>query len=63
MWADEKFAVGFISEAIPRQNIQLLMFKFNTEEITVGDTTHHLEVCTNMRYSKRHSPAFASKRQ
>jgi hypothetical protein len=39
------------------------MFKFNTEEITVGDTTHHLDVCTNMRYAKRHSPAFASKRQ
>jgi len=31
LWSDEKFAIGFISEAIPNQSIQVLIFNFNKE--------------------------------
>jgi len=62
-WPDEKFAVSFISDAVPKQNLQVLMFNFKKEEVQVGETTDSIEVCTNYRYAQRHSPAFANKRQ
>ena len=61
-WTDEKFAVSFISDAVPKQNVQILMFNFKKEECTIGDQTHEMEVCTNMRYAQRHDAAFANKR-
>jgi hypothetical protein len=30
-WPDEKFAISFISDAIPTQHVQVVMFNFNKE--------------------------------
>lgn len=65
IWPDEKFAISFISDAIPNQNIQLLVFNFNKEIISVPgrDEGVELDVCTNYRYAIRHNPAFGQKQK
>jgi len=65
IWPDEKFAISFISDAIPNQNIQLLVFNFNKEIIPVSgkDEGVELDVCTNYRYATRHNPAFGQKQK
>lgn len=61
LWTDEKFAIGFISDAIPNQNIQVLVFNFNKEVHPVPgkEEGEEIEVCTNYRYAMRHDPALA----
>lgn len=63
LWPDEKFAISFISEAIPNQNIQVLLFNFKKEVHPVPgkEEGDELEVCTNYRYAMRHDPALAQK--
>jgi adenylate kinase family enzyme len=51
-WPDEKFAIEFITEANPLNNVQVIMFKFQKEQ--VGETEEDtVDVCTNYRYIKR----------
>ena len=58
-WPDEKFAIELICEAVPQQNVEVVLFTFNQEKLADeaaqedGETT---EVCTNYRYSRRHDP-------
>jgi hypothetical protein len=63
LWPDEKFAIGFISDAIPNQNIQVLIFNFNKEVYPVAgkEEGDEIEVCTNYRYAMRHDPALGGK--
>ena len=63
LWPDEKFAIGFISDAIPNQSIQVLIFNFNKEVFPVPgkDEGEEVEVCTNYRYAIRHDPALSGK--
>ena len=54
-WSDEKFAITMISDAMPLQNVQVLMFNFKHEQVQdKDDQTIDLEVCTNYRYAQRH---------
>jgi hydrocephalus-inducing protein len=63
-WTDENFAIGLISEAVPIQNVQLLMFNFKHEEFAWGDEeTREVEVCTNIRYAQRHDNKMRAKKQ
>lgn len=64
-WADEKYAIGVISEAIPVQNVQVLMFNFKQEEYVdeASGEKQEVEVCTNIRYAQRHDPAFQAKKE
>jgi len=51
-WPNEKFAIELISEANPLNNVQVIMFKFQKEQI--GETEEDtVDVCTNYRYIKR----------
>lgn len=62
-WTDEKFAISMISDAVPLQNVQVLMFNFKHEQVQdKDDQTIDLEVCTNYRFAQRHEAAFAAKR-
>ena len=63
LWPDEKFAVGFISDAIPNQSIQVLIFNFNKEVYPVAgkEDGDEIEVCTNYRYATRHDPTLSGK--
>lgn len=63
LWPDEKFAIGFISDAIPNQSIQVIVFNFNKEVFPVPgkDEGEEIEVCTNYRYAIRHDPALSSR--
>jgi len=61
-WQDEKFAIQLISDALPIQNVRVVVFSFNQEEDSVKDEKVEMEVCTNYRYAQRHDAAFASKR-
>ena len=51
-----------ISDALPIQNVRVLVFNFNYEEDSVKDEKVEMEVCTNYRYAMRHDGAFAAKR-
>lgn len=64
LWVDEKFAIGFISDAVPNQNIQVLIFNFNKEvhPIPGKEEGDEIEVCTNYRYALRHDPALSNQR-
>lgn len=46
-WADWKFAIELICEALPTQNVMLLTFLFQKE----GED--NLDVCSNIRYVRR----------
>jgi len=63
-WPDEKYAIQLISDSVPLQNVQVIMFNFKKEESTHGKepVPVEMEVCTNYRYALRHDPAFAQKR-
>lgn len=63
-WTDEKFAISCISEALPRQNVQVLLFNFHKETQMAKDNTPiELDVCTNYRYSRRHDASLTSKKE
>ena len=63
LWQDEKFAIGLISDAIPNQSIQVLIFNFNKEVHPVAgkEDGEEIEVCTNYRYAIRHDPTLSGK--
>lgn len=63
-WPDEKFAVRCISEALPSQNMQVLLFTFN-KEVQQGKDNQpvELDVCTNYRYSRRHDSKLSNKKE
>lgn len=60
-WADEKFAVDLICEAVGIQNVQVVIFKPNTER--KDEEEEGLEVCTNYRYMRRNVEEFAPKKE
>lgn len=62
-WADEKYAVELISDAVEKQNVLVLLFNFKQEEVTVNDVKSEIEVCSNMRYAQRHDPSAQNKKQ
>lgn len=63
-WTDEKFAVKCISEALPSQNVQVLLFNFNKEiQMNKDNQPVELDVCTNYRYSRRHDAHLANKKE
>ena len=56
-WPDEKFGIELICEAVPKQNVELVLFTFNQERAEGDDEqSKALEVCTNYRYARRHDP-------
>ena len=60
-WENEREIISYISEALPVQNLQVLMFNFKQEVYEEGtEQEQSLEVCTNMRYAQRHDPSFAT---
>jgi len=62
-WPDEKFAINIISDALPKQKVQVLMFNFKHEEFTnEAGEKEEIEVCTNTRYARRHDPNMATKK-
>lgn len=62
-WPDEKFAISLISEALPLQKVQVLMFNFKQEEFVGADgEKSEIEVCTNTRYARRHDPNMTGKK-
>lgn len=63
LWPDEKFAINFISDAIPRQNVQVLLFNFKKETAEFNDEQVDMEVCTNYRFANRHDSSLAQRRQ
>lgn len=56
-WPDQKFAIELICETLPRQNVEVVLFKFNKEDIGKDGESQDAEVCTNYRFFKRHDPA------
>jgi len=48
-WPDLQFALKVIVEAVPKQNIQLLLLKFNKER----EAEEAIPVCTNYRLARR----------
>mmetsp|Transcript_39618 Transcript_39618/g.60624 ORF Transcript_39618/g.60624 Transcript_39618/m.60624 type:complete len:579 (-) Transcript_39618:7106-8842(-) len=57
-WKDLKTAVELIAEAVPRQNLQVMLFRFNKE----GAEEEEMDVCTNYRYARRKLNPAGSKR-
>lgn len=73
-WEDEKTAIEIICEAQPEQNIQMVLFNFQTErqgepltpeeeekaerESHIKQDDETLEVCTNYRFQRRNDPKF-----
>mmetsp|Transcript_8825 Transcript_8825/g.8179 ORF Transcript_8825/g.8179 Transcript_8825/m.8179 type:complete len:145 (+) Transcript_8825:3026-3460(+) len=53
-YPDIKFVVEAICEAVPRQNVQLLTFQFQKEQVEEQE----YEVCTNFRYMRRKEELF-----
>jgi len=51
LWDTEKYAVELICDAVPVQNIQVMIFQSNLEK--AKETDNGVEVCTNYRYMKR----------
>ena len=52
-----------ISEAVPVQNLQVLMFNFKQEIYNEGtEQETEIEVCTNIRFAQRNDPSFAAKK-
>ena len=76
-WPNEKFAIELICEAVPVQNVQIVLFNFNKEKFgsqneedleaekksnpEVEGDEETTEVCTNYRYARRHDPAHQTK--
>jgi adenylate kinase family enzyme len=48
-YPNTKFVIDAICEAMPKQNIQMVVFQIQKEEIS----SHEFEVCTNYRYMRR----------
>lgn len=59
-WPDQKFAIELICDAVPKQNVEVVVFNFNKEPMVEadesGDAEATTEVCTNYRYARRHDP-------
>lgn len=66
-WSDQKFAISLICDAVPEQQVEVVLFNFNTENMSNDDNAAEdasadvTEVCTNYRYSRRHDPAHIPK--
>ena len=69
-WKDQKDAIELICDAMPQQNVEVVLFNFNREQVQDPDMSARsaqtendgmTEVCTNYRYSKRHDPAHKPK--
>ena len=50
-WADAKFAIKLISDALPQQNLQVLLMKFQ-KDFAEGEE-EGVDVCTNYRFARR----------
>ena len=63
-WPDEKFGIELICDAVPEQNVEVVVFTFNKEKLSSDDSQYaaaddqanETEVCTNYRYARRHDP-------
>ena len=65
-WQDDKVAIELICEAVPEQNVEVVLFNFNKEQPVVEegeDAAEANEVCTNYRYSRRHDKAHIPKEE
>jgi len=72
-WPDKKFAISLICDAVPEQQVEVVVFNFNKEKMSSEDNSaddaaaadldagNMTEVCTNYRYSRRHDPAHIPK--
>jgi hypothetical protein len=73
-WPDQKFAIELICDAVPEQQVEVVLFTFNKEKMAdesgaaedggaaadVG-SANMTEVCTNYRYARRNDPAHIPK--
>jgi len=71
-WPDEKFGIELICDAVPEQNVEVVVFTFNKEKLTDdeqnasqddADQAETTEVCTNYRYARRHDPQHMPKQE
>ena len=73
-WPDQKFAIELICDAVPEQQVEVVLFTFNKEKMSdesgaaedAGaaadvDSANLTEVCTNYRYARRNDPAHIPK--
>jgi len=56
-WPDAKFAIEMIAEAVPRQNLQILLLRFQRDVANAEEGEEPAEVCTNYRYARRKAAA------
>ena len=52
-WPDTKFAVELICDAVPQQNLQLLLLRLQREQAGGEGDEEPPEVCTNYRFARR----------
>ena len=52
-WAGTKFAVELICNAVPQQNLQVLLLRFQKDLAGVEGEEEAPEVCTNYRFARR----------
>ena len=75
-WPDQKFAIELICDAVPEQQVEVVLFNFNKEKMekeaaAAGDDAgaaevggeNMAEVCTNYRYARRNDPAHIPKEE
>ena len=56
-WPDSKFAIELIAEAVPKQNLQVIMLRFQRDTQNAESGEEPAEVCTNYRYARRKASA------
>jgi adenylate kinase family enzyme len=52
-WPDAKYAVELIAEAVPKQNLQVLLLRFQRDVAGAEAGEEPAEVCTNYRFARR----------
>lgn len=60
-WPDSKFAVELVAEAVPKQNLQVLLLRFQRDVAGADPGEEPAEVCTNYRYARRKAAAALKK--
>jgi hydrocephalus-inducing protein len=56
-WPDAKFAVELICEAVPEQNLQVILLRFQRDQAEADGEEEPAEVCTNYRFARRQAAA------
>lgn len=52
-WVDSKFALELITNAVPQQNLQVMLLRFQKDLAGAEGDEEAPEVCTNYRFARR----------